>query len=165
MLKDVLLSHMEYTRWASTRLVAAASELTNEERTRDFGTVDRSVLGTLVHIFAADRVWMGRITGDMPARFIDPDKDMHFSVLQTEWLPLLDQWVDWVSNLPDSGQMLRYQDLQGHWHESPAWQIVLHLVNHATHHRGQVQGFLRAMGRVPQPLDLIAYYREKSAKR
>jgi len=36
---------------------------------------------------------------------------------------------------------------------------VLHVVNHGTHHRGQAAGFLRAMGYVPPPLDLIAYYR------
>jgi uncharacterized damage-inducible protein DinB len=39
------------------------------------------------------------------------------------------------------------------------WKIVLHVVNHGTHHRGQASGFLRAMGHVPPPLDLIAYYR------
>jgi uncharacterized damage-inducible protein DinB len=35
----------------------------------------------------------------------------------------------------------------------------LHLVNHGTHHRGQISGFLRAMDHTPPPLDLIAYYR------
>jgi uncharacterized damage-inducible protein DinB len=33
-------------------------------------------------------------------------------------------------------------------------------VNHGTHHRGQVAGFLRAMGKAPPPLDLMAFYRE-----
>jgi uncharacterized damage-inducible protein DinB len=33
------------------------------------------------------------------------------------------------------------------------------MVNHGTHHRGQVSGFLRAMGLAP-PLDLVFYYRE-----
>jgi uncharacterized damage-inducible protein DinB len=37
---------------------------------------------------------------------------------------------------------------------------VLHVVNHGTHHRGQVAGFLRTMGHAPPALDLIAYYRE-----
>ena len=40
----------------------------------------------------------------------------------------------------------------------PAWQIVMHVVNHGTHHRGAVSGFLRAMGKTPPKLDLIAYY-------
>ena len=44
-----------------------------------------------------------------------------------------------------------------------AWQIVTHVVNHGTHHRGQVSGFLRTMGHTPPPLDLSFYYREQAA--
>ena len=53
-----------------------------------------------------------------------------------------------------------YQDTRGNSYSSPLWQIVLHVVNHGTHHRGQVSGFLRTMGKVPPPLDLMAFYRE-----
>jgi uncharacterized damage-inducible protein DinB len=44
---------------------------------------------------------------------------------------------------------------------SPIWQIVLHLVNHATLHRGQVMAMLRQLGAVPPPTDLMVYYREQ----
>jgi uncharacterized damage-inducible protein DinB len=160
--KEVLLSHIDYTRWASSRLVAAAGELHPQELIRDFGTADKSVLGSLVHVFAADRVWMGRIKGNPPAKFIDPDRDMHLSVLENEWPPLLDEWTQWLTGLSDARTKIAYQDLKGNPYETPAWQIVLHVVNHGTHHRGQAQGFLRAMGRVPKALDLIAYYREQN---
>jgi uncharacterized damage-inducible protein DinB len=53
------------------------------------------------------------------------------------------------------------KDLRGNTWTQPFWQLVLHVVNHATHHRGQVSGFLRAMGRVPPPLDLVAFYRAR----
>ena len=56
-------------------------------------------------------------------------------------------------------ERLSYTDLKGNPWVSPIWQIVLHVVNHGTHHRGQVAGFLRSMGHAPPPLDLIAYYR------
>jgi len=39
----------------------AAVILPADDLTHDFGTADRNVLGTLVHIYAADRVWLGRI--------------------------------------------------------------------------------------------------------
>jgi uncharacterized damage-inducible protein DinB len=59
-----------------------------------------------------------------------------------------------------AASILEYQDLKGNpWRQS-VWQIVLHVVNHATHHRGQVSGFLRSMGHTPPPVDLIAYYRQ-----
>jgi uncharacterized damage-inducible protein DinB len=159
--RDILQHHIAYTRWASSRLVEAAAALTPDELTRDFGTADKSVLGTLVHVFAADRIWMGRIQGNVPARFIDIDKDMHLSVLQNDWPPLLDQWHAWVSGLDAEALAgnITYKDMKGNPYETAAWQIILHVVNHGTHHRGQVSGFLRAMGHKPPVLDLIAYYR------
>ncbi|MEQ1884219.1 MAG: DinB family protein [Bryobacteraceae bacterium] len=159
--REVLAHHIAYTRWASVRLVEAAGALSFDELTRDFQTADKSVLGTLVHIFAADRVWMARIRGDVPGPFVDATKDMHLSVLQNEWPALLEQWADWVAGLSEVAitANIPYNDLRGNPYQTPAWQILLHMVNHGTHHRGQVSGFLRAMGHKPPVLDLIAYYR------
>ena len=80
-LADVLRNHLNYTAWASSRLVDAASALNPQELTRDFGTADHSVLGTLAHVYAADRVWLGRIEGNPPARFFVPEQDMHWRCL------------------------------------------------------------------------------------
>jgi uncharacterized damage-inducible protein DinB len=153
----VLRTQLDYTQWASDRLVAAASTLSSEELTRDFGTADHSVLGTLVHIYAADSVWLGRIRDNPPERFIAPE-DMSLEVLRSDWPRLLEEWRSWAGGQTNESLSapLQYKDLRGNAHE---WQIVLHVVNHATHHRGQVSGFLRAMGHIPPPLDLIVYYR------
>src|ERR1039458_4735436 len=66
---EVLRSHIGYTAWASGLLVEAADGLTGEEPTRDFGTADKSVLGTLVHVFAADRLWLARLKVDDELEF------------------------------------------------------------------------------------------------
>jgi len=159
---DTVRLHLDYSSWASRRLVEAAASLTPEQLTRDFSTADRSVLGTLVHVYAADRIWLGRIQGNPPARFIDPEIDMQFPVLENDWPALHERWRQWAAALdPDSVETrVPYTDLKGNPYETPLWQILLHVVNHATHHRGQVSGFLRAMGHKPPPLDLIAYYRQ-----
>ncbi|MEZ5352209.1 MAG: DinB family protein [Bryobacteraceae bacterium] len=154
--------HIGYTAWASTRLVEAASALSPEQLTRDFGTADKSVLGTLVHVFAADRIWIARVRGHVPGRFMDVEQDMYLSVLQNDWPPLHQSWKALVAGLDAAGldRVTEYSDLKGNAHRTPLWQILLHVVNHATHHRGQVAGFLRTMGKTPPPLDLIAYYRQ-----
>lgn len=158
---QTLRTHLAYTTWATARLLAAAAELSPEEQTRDFGTADKSVVGTLAHIFAADRVWMARVHGRPPGKFITPE-DRDLALLQREWPALLELWKGWGASLTDESvaMAITYQDTKGNTWSSPLWQIVLHVVNHGTHHRGQVSGFLRAMGHVPPPLDLIAYYRE-----
>jgi uncharacterized damage-inducible protein DinB len=45
---------------------------------------------------------------------------------------------------------------------SPLWQMLQHVVNHATYHRGQVTTLLRQLGATPpKSQDLIAFYRER----
>lgn len=159
----VLRQHFDYTVWASRRLVDAAGELTSEELLRDFRHADRSVLGTLAHIYAADRTWIGRIEGAPPARFLDPERDLRMEALQTAWPEVHQRWLAWLDrqDSPSLQKDLSYRDLKGNEHRTPLWQVVLHVVNHATHHRGQVSAMLRAMGRTPPPVDLIYFYRTR----
>ena len=162
MLADVLRNHLNYSAWASSRLVDAASALNPQELMRDFGTADRNVLGTLVHVYAADRVWLGRIEGNPPARFLVPEEDMHLAVLRSDWPALLERWKQWGALLTEDSihRDISYTSTMGDAFVTPIWQIVLHVVNHGTHHRGQVSGFLRAMGHIPPSLELTAFYRE-----
>jgi uncharacterized damage-inducible protein DinB len=157
---EVLRSHIAYTAWASNLLVEAASKLTSQEMTRDFGTADKSVLGTLVHIYGADRIWLTRMRRE-PSHAYLTDADYSLSVLQNNWPALHTRWKEWAATLTDEDARaeVSYHDLRGNPWNQPLGQLVLHVVNHGTHHRGQVAGFLRAMGHVPPKLDLIAYYR------
>ena len=76
----------------------------------------------------------------------------------------MQDWLGWARPLTDEDVLrdVSYRDLKGNPWSTPLWQIVFHVVNHGTHHRGQAAGFLRSMGHVPPPLDLIAYYRERA---
>ncbi len=156
---DTLRLQLDYTAWASQRLMDAAAKLSPEELTRDFKTADKSVLDTLVHVFAADRIWLTRVLGEQRATFIDPE-DHNFGLLQTAWPALHQRWKQCLRDLNDDDvlRVVSFKNTKGHEYASPVWQILLHVVNHGTHHRGQVSGFLRAMDRTPPPLDLMAYY-------
>jgi uncharacterized damage-inducible protein DinB len=157
---DTLRLHLAYTRWATARLLDAAGKLTPEEVERDFGTADKSVVGSLAHNFGADRIWIDRILGTAPKGFLS-DEEKSLAFLNADWPKLYDRWDRWAEDLTDESvaSVAHYADLKGNQWTTPLWQIILHVVNHGTHHRGQVAGFLRAMGHVPPPLDLIAYYR------
>jgi uncharacterized damage-inducible protein DinB len=157
---DTLRLHLDYSAWASQRLMDVVANLAPEEITRDFQTSDGNILHTLSHVFAADRVWLARVQGKLRNTFID-ENDRHLATLQREWPLVYQGWKDWCAPLTDetAQSKVSYRDLKGNAWEQPVWQILLHVVNHGTHHRGQVSGFLRSMGHAPPPLDLIAFYR------
>ena len=155
---DTLQLQLDYTAWASQCLMDVAATLTQEELTRDFKTADKTVLGTLVHIYSAERVWLSLAKAEPGAKF-GTREDRDLSSLQTEWPALYQRWKQWLRDScgEDVARPISFQ-VKGRTCARPAWQVVLHLVNHATHHRGQVSGFLRAMGQTPPPLDLMHYY-------
>jgi uncharacterized damage-inducible protein DinB len=113
-------------------------------------------------VFGADRVWLARVKGE-PANGFLSDEDYDLKVLQVDWPTLYGQWLEWASGLGEANvaDVISYRDMKGNPHSSPLWEIVLHVVNHGSHHRGQAAGFLRTLGHTPPPLDLIRYYRER----
>jgi uncharacterized damage-inducible protein DinB len=155
---------LAYSAWASARLLNAAAQLSPEQLTRDFGTADKSVLGTLVHVFAADRTWFRRVQGESPKSFVS-DTDYQLSVLQNDWPRVHESWRQWAAGVSDEAAAadLVYRDIRGNEWRQPVWQVVLHVVNHGTHHRGQAAGFLRSMGVAPPPIDMTVYYRSRAA--
>jgi uncharacterized damage-inducible protein DinB len=150
--------HIRYSGWASRKLLDAALALPEEQQRREFGVSHKSLIGTLEHIFFADRIWL--------ARTVDPRVLESGETLSVAWPQIQKRWEDWAAALsePDIVRMIEYKDLKGKDHRTPVWQIALHVVNHATLHRGQAMSLLRQLGATPPTTDLIHYYRETNVK-
>jgi uncharacterized damage-inducible protein DinB len=155
---ELIRTHWEYNVWATARLLEAASQLSLEELARDFFTADRSVAGTLAHIFRSERIWLARLDRGFHATPNTP-ADEQLSVMQAQWRALQERWREYLSSVVDFDEIVTYKDLKGNEWSQPLWQLLLHIVNHGSHHRGQVSGFIRALGHAPPPLDLVLYFR------
>jgi len=149
--------HLRYSAWASRKLVEAVGAVTDADFAKPVGVSHSSLLGTLAHILWADWLWFTRVVEPM-------DKPGHTrEVLETVWPELQDKWIAWAERAsdPEINRVVEYQSiLDGQIARTPAWQIVMHVVNHATLHRGQVMGMLRQMGMTPPHTDLMNFYRE-----
>ena len=158
---EILRQQVAYTTWATGRLLEAASQLTEDELVRDFHTADQSVEGTLAHIFRANLLWLPRLQGVASPPLVTEGQTL--AVLQAEWPVLQARWTEWIGKLDNTAAETEifYTDSKGNYWRQPLWQLLLHVVNHDTHHRGQVTGFLRALGYTPPGLDLVAYYRSQ----
>lgn len=147
--------HLRYSTWASRRLLDAALQLSPEQRERDMNIPNKNLLGTLAHIHSADRTWLARVLGQP----VQPPQ----GPLEKEWPETLRRWEEWSESpaADDLNRVIEYRDLKGNPHRAPLWQIVLHLVNHASLHRGQAMALFRQLGAAPPATDLIFYYREQ----
>ena len=151
-----------YNRWQNQNLYGVADQLGDEERRRERGAFFGSIHKTLSHLLWADQVWMSRFTdvqrppvGIPESVSLYPDwedlkqKRVAFDGTIVAWSDGLDAaWLkDDLSYY--SGAMKR--DLT-----KPKWQLVTHLFNHQTHHRGQVHCMLTQAGGKPHATDLPA---------
>ena len=60
-------------------------------------------------------------------------------------------------------RVFEYKLLNGQPGKSSFWQMLQHVVNHGSYHRGQVTTMLRQLGAAPaKSTDLITFYRERA---
>ena len=152
--------HLRYSAWASRKLVEAVRAVPDVDFQQPVGVSHSSLLGTLAHILWADWLWFTRVVGPMGK----PGQTRE--MLEIVWPELNANWVSWAERASQAevNRVVEYTSiLDGQTAHTPASQIVLHVVNHATLHRGQVMGMLRQLGIPPPDTDLMNFYRELAA--
>jgi uncharacterized damage-inducible protein DinB len=162
MMKAHLQRFAAYNSWANARLYEAALALSDAEYRRDVGAFFNSMHGTLNHLLLTDRLWLKRLTGvgDHPNRLDaiihEERRDLAMARADED-----DRIVGYVAGLDEAAlqERQRYQNTAGKVFEDRRSDILVHLFNHQTHHRGQAHTILSICGRQPPPLDLLAMER------
>jgi uncharacterized damage-inducible protein DinB len=159
---------VDYHYWATHRLLTVVEPLSPEQFTRDLGNSFRSVRDTLSHLQAAEWVWLSRLQGESPASFPPHERFQDVGAVRAGWAVTEAGWRALVSTLDAAGldRVHEYRLMNGQPGSTPVSQIIQHVVNHATYHRGQVTTMLRQLGAAPaQSLDMIAFFRENAQRR
>ena len=163
--RDYLLLLLDYHYWARDRLFQAVGALTSEQYARPMGSSFASVRDTLNHTYFAEWVWHSRWQGESPSAF-PAAAPMDVEALRSLWVAREAMVRAFVSGQSDAdiARPHAYTLFNGTASQSPLWQMVVHVVNHATYHRGQVTTLLRQLGAAPaKSMDMIAFFRERSA--
>lgn len=152
-----------YNSWANARLYEAALALPEELYRADVGVFFRSLHETLNHILLTDRLWLIRLTGvgQQPKRL---DEILYEDRVELARARLFeDSRLVAVVGGYDEAALARpqaYQTTSGKPQEQPLSDILLHLFNHQTHHRGQAHSCLSITTKQEPPsLDLLLFQR------
>ena len=156
-----------YNRWANARLYEAALSLSDADYRRDVGAFFKSMHGTLNHLLLTDRLWLKRLTGEgehpnqLNAIIYD---DRH--ALASARADEDDRIIRYVASLDEAALdgLQKYATTSGKEFEQKRQDILAHLFNHQTHHRGQAHTILSiCTGREPPQLDLLLMQRGGAA--
>jgi uncharacterized damage-inducible protein DinB len=161
MTTDEVRELLVYGAWANALLFEAASALSGEQLGHPVASSFPSVGGTLAHIVGAEWVWLRRWLGESPSGFPDWVARPELAELRAR-LSLVEQERDaFVASLSDAdlGRVISYRTLGGQAYADPLADLMRHVVNHSTYHRGQVATQLRQHGLKPPSTDLIVFLR------
>ncbi|HEY4708622.1 MAG TPA: DinB family protein [Candidatus Acidoferrales bacterium] len=156
----------DFNAWANHRTIDACAPLAPEQFTRDLASSFRSVRDTLAHIYGAQWVWLerwhGRIPTALPATADFPNLD----TVRRRFIEIDRNLVDFAASLnaDDLHRIVQYKTVAGTAQAQPLWQMLQHVANHSTYHRGQVTTLLRQLGAKATSTDLIAFYRERATQ-
>jgi uncharacterized damage-inducible protein DinB len=158
---------LEYTVWANHRALRAAALLSIADFRRDLGSSHGGVRGTLAHMMSAEAIWLDRWKGVSGTRLFDEGEFKDVVALRDHWTVVEEHRAAWVKSLRKDAaeETIRYKNLEGRSFEAPLWQLVQHLANHSSYHRGQVTALLRILGSRMVATDMVAWDRERKAKR
>ncbi|SMO78243.1 DinB family protein [Melghirimyces algeriensis] len=154
----------EYHAWSNKRLLHHLKELPPELYKQKMPSVFPSISQALAHIYVVDSLWLSVMSGDsfnQVMMIIDQaenevegkrieDMENLFLHLSERYRTFLRQQPNW--NEPLSIEHPRYGKLK-----TNLLDLVQHVVNHGTYHRGNIAAMLRQSGHSGVPTDYLFY--------
>jgi uncharacterized damage-inducible protein DinB len=171
-----------YNRWANLRMFAELEELNEEQLSAARESSFPSIWESAFHIVGAEWLWLKRWKGASPrASVADPAMSPSAwdgftpsdapRIDELRRLPALRQFAEtidcerreFLDKLTETSlhDRFHFTDMSGAPHSEPLVQVMQHLVNHGSYHRGQVTTLLRQAGAQPVALDMIYFFREQ----
>lgn len=141
-----------YHYWASHRLLDALGGLTDEQFAREVGGGWPSIRKTLNHLIECEGYFLYILGQEEPPQLTAEDPE-DAAAARRLWGAREALITAYAERLDAPGRPFR--DPRG-FQTSPGL-VLVQMVNHGTHHRGQITTMVRLVGAVPPPMDLLTY--------
>lgn len=163
-MKEVLQQCAAYTIWANQHLFDCIGSLTEEQIDQEITSSFSSIRKTVLHMWDAESIWWQRLK---LAEHIDRPSDTFkgdFAELGRKLMTQSRQWEEWVNNATENqlNHVFAFQNTKKELFKQPVYEMLLHISNHGTYHRGQLVTMLRQLGveKIPQT-DFLIFCRKK----
>ena len=163
-MKELLQQLAVYNVWANQRLTDVILLLTEEQHQKEISSSFSSLHKTIFHMWDAESIWWQRMK--LHERILRPSENFTASTkdIVNGLMNQSRQWEEWISNASELSlsHVFQFQNSKKEHFKQPVYQMLLHLFNHDTYHRGQLVTMLRQSGieKIPET-DFIVWCRKK----
>ena len=166
-LKPYLETLYDYNFWADHRYFAVAEGLTDEQLHRQQGHSWGSIQALFIHMLSSEWVWFQRWHGTSPKGHLDQADFPTLAVVRERWGSQEAGLRAYINAQTEESlqSVITYTNFRAETFRVPLWQMLMHLANHETHHRGELAAMFALMD-VPHPEDeVIQYFLDSSGQK
>lgn len=151
-----------YNLWQNDQMARAMAGLDAAALLADRGAFWGSILGTANHLLWGDQVWMARFgAATAPDVALPASAGMHpdlagWRAARADLDARITAWAGGLGADDLSGALRWRSGALGREVSRPRAELLMHVFNHQTHHRGQIHAMLTAAGVDGPVTDLFA---------
>ena len=154
-----------YKAWADELFLDAVAELPDQQIVAPRPILFGSIVRTLNHSYAMDQVWKAHLLG-IAHGFTSRNPESHppFAELRVGQREIDAWFVNYANELrpEELTQVVDFTFIGGGDGSMTRGEILLHIVNHTTYHRGHVADMLYHLSKRPPTTDLPVFLRERA---
>lgn len=163
-MKKLLMQYASYNLWANQLITGCINNLSDDQINKEFKSSFPTIFSTLGHLWDAESIWWQRIKLSDNVEW--PFKTFSGSVLElgNNLFEQSKKWKEWVESASEKTleHEFLYRNSKRDRFKQPVHEMLMHLFNHQTYHRGQLVTLLRGVESEKVPnTDLIAFLRKK----
>ncbi|MGG1688938.1 DinB family protein [Heyndrickxia ginsengihumi] len=149
---------VRYHIWANQQLISHLKTLPSELFHTKVESVFPTLAETFGHIISVDYVWLSRINKEKPSKIQKwtfqtvAEVEKALSELKMKY-KLMFQKED------DITRMVSYKNTKGELFTQTLFELIQHIVNHGTYHRGNLAAMIRQLGYQGTSTDYITFLR------
>ncbi|MFC4102534.1 DinB family protein [Paenibacillus xanthanilyticus] len=159
-----------YHAWANQTILERLKELPSSVLSQEVNSSFPTIAHALSHIYAVDRTWYLVLTGMGMPEAVQTGMPLNANILHTvdEYVDLFarlsEQFGAWFESEADLERTILLDNPFAGLRQTRLSEIVLHLVNHGTYHRGNVSTMLRQLGHASVMHDYALFWYQEPAR-
>lgn len=153
----------DYNSWANERVLESLHLIGQDVFASNREASHGSIRGVIAHIAAAEWIWLERWKGLSPATLLPASEFATVEMAALRLRSIDRNLLEFTSQLTqaDLDGRREYKTTEGKPYSNVLNDMLVHVVNHSSYHRGQITTLLRQSGAVPQSTDFILFIRLK----
>jgi uncharacterized damage-inducible protein DinB len=154
--------HLAYNVWANEELDKTVDRVTEAQLTQPVLSSYPTLRETLLHIWEAQVIWPSRMQGKVMDRWPRLSFQGGKKEIMEALVASAKDMQKYVADMPETylHSTMSYRNMQNNAYETVIEDILFHVINHGSYHRGQAITIMRGLGITTiNNTDLITYLR------